>query len=112
MAVAQDVAIAKAKLMPTTPDIQRRAAALVAFGHERIAQMRREELARRPTNIVSGTIREAIRKLSRSETMTWLSQLWTRHPELQFAHRECDEMTDDDLRSALEDAVSITERVE
>jgi dihydroxyacetone kinase-like predicted kinase len=112
MAVAQNVAIAKAKLMPTTPDIQRRAAALVAFEHERIAQMRREELARRPSNVVSGAIREAIRKLARSETIAWLSQLGTQHPELQVGHRECDEMTDDDLRSALEDALSLTERAE
>ena len=110
MAIAKDVAIAKAKLMPTTPDIQRRAAALVAFGHEKVAEMRREELARRPSNIVSGVIREAIRRLSRSETIAWLSQLWTQHPELQFAHRECDEMTDDDLRSALEDVMSLIER--
>ena len=110
MAIAQDVAIARAKLMPTTPDIRNRAAALVAFGHEKIAEMRREELARRPTNVVTGTIREWIRKLTRSELIAELSAVWTKHPELQFAHRECDEMTDDDLRSALEDALSLIER--
>jgi hypothetical protein len=110
MAVAQDVAIAKAKLMPTTPDIRRRAAALVAFGHEKIAEMRREELASRPTNVVTGTIREWVQKLIRSELITQLTAVWTGHPELQFAHRECDEMTDDDLRSALEDALSLIER--
>ena len=112
MAVAQDVAIARAKLMPTTPDIRRRAAALVAFGHEKIAEMRREELARRPTNVVSGTIREWIQKLARSEAIARLTGVWAQHPELQFAHRECDEMTDDDLRSALEDAMSLIERPE
>jgi hypothetical protein len=88
MAVAGDVATARAKLMPTTPDIRRRAAALVAFGHEKIAEMRREELATRPTNIVTGTIREWILKLIRSELMTELTAVWTAHPELQFAHRE------------------------
>ena len=110
MAIAQDVAIAKAKMMPTTPDIQRRAAALVEFGREKIAEMRREELARRPSNIVSGTIREAIRKLTRSEVIARLSEIWTQHPEMQFAHRHCETMTDDDLRSALEDAESLIER--
>lgn len=111
MAVARDVAIAKAERMPTTPDIQRRAAALVAFGRERIAEMRREELARRPSNVVSGAVRDAIQKLTRAEVITRLSQIWAQNPALQFAHRECDEMTDDDLRSALEDAESLLERV-
>lgn len=107
MAVAEGVAIAKAKTMSTTPDIQRRAAALVRFGHDRIAQMRREELAARPSNVVVGAIRESIRKLSRSEVIAKLSALWTAHPQMQFAHRECEEMTDDDLRSALEDVESL-----
>jgi len=110
MAIAQDVAIAKAKTMPTTPDIQRRAAALVDFGRDRIAEMRREDLARRPSNIVSGAIREAIRKLSRWEAIERLSAIWTQHPEMQIAHRHCETMTDDDLRSALEDAESLIER--
>jgi len=107
MQIAQDVAIAKAKTMPTTPDIQRRAAALVKFGHERIAEMRRADLASRPSNVVSGTIRDAIRKLTRSEVIERLSALWTQHPEMQFAHRDCEHMTDDDLRSALEDAEAL-----
>ena len=107
MAIAEGVAIAQAKMMPTTPDIQRRAAALVRFGHDRIGQLRREELAARPSNVVVGAIRESIRKLSRSEVIAKLSALWTAHPQMQFAHRECEEMTDDDLRSALEDAESL-----
>ena len=110
MAIAQDVAIARAKLMPTTPDIRNRAAALVAFGHEKIAEMRRAELARRPSNVVTGTIRDWIGKLTRGELLAELSSVWTAQPQLQFAHRECDEMTDDDLRSALEDALSLIER--
>lgn len=111
MAIAQDVAVAKAKTMPTTPDIQRRAAALVQFGHERIAEMRREELARKPSNIVSGTIREAIRRLTRSEVIARLSEIWSANPALQFAHRDYKSMSDDDLRSALEDAESLIERL-
>ncbi len=110
MAIAEDVAITKAKLMATTPEIARISEAAIAFGRERIAQMRREELARRPSNVVSGAIRETIRRMTRSEAIARLSQIWTVHPELQFAHRECDEMTDDDLRSALEDAESLIER--
>ena len=107
MAIAESVAIAKAKAMPTTPDIQRRAAALVSFGHERIAEMRRADLAARPSNVVVGAIRDSIRRLSRSEVIAKLSALWAVHPEMQFAHRECEQMTDDDLRSALEDAETL-----
>ena len=109
MQIAEDVAIAKAKTMPTTPEIRRTAAALVSFGHTRIAELRRAELASRPTNVVSGTIREAFRKLTRSEVIERLSAIWTAHPEMQFAHRECEHMTDDDLRSALEDAAALLE---
>jgi hypothetical protein len=112
MAIAESVAIAKAKTMPTTPDIRRRAAALVRFGHEHIAKMRREDLASRPSNVLAATIRESIAKLSRSEVIAKLSALWTAHPQMQFAHRECEEMTDDDLRSALEDAESLIASME
>ncbi len=87
-----------------------RAAALVAFGHEKIAELRRAELAKRPTNVVTGTIREWVRKLIRSELISELTTVRTDHPELQVAYRECDQMTDDDLRSALEDALSLIER--
>ena len=107
MAIAQAVAIEEAKTMPTTPDIQRRAAALVQFARERVAAMRREDLATRPSNVVVGAIRDSIRKLSRSEVVARLSALWTVHPEMQFAHRDCERMTDDDLRSALEDAETL-----
>jgi hypothetical protein len=110
MKVMQDVAIAKAKLMPTTPDIQHRAARLVAFGHEKIAEMRRETLAQRRTNVVSGAIRDAFEALPRNEVIAKLTALWSTHPDLQFAFRECDDMPDDDLRSMLEDATSLIER--
>lgn len=107
MAIAQAVAIEEAKTMPTTPEIRRSAEALVKLGRERIAEMRRADLAARPSNVVLGAIRESIRKLSRAEVIAKLSALWAVHPEMQFAHRECEEMTDDDLRSALEDAESL-----
>jgi hypothetical protein len=109
MQIAADVAIAKAKLMPTTPDIRARAAKLVAFGHEKIAEMRREALARRPSNVVTGAIRDAFKALTRNELVAQLTALWSAYPALQFAHRECEEMTDDDLRSALEDATWLIE---
>ena len=110
MALAQEAAIADAKLMPTTPDIKRRAHALAEFARDRIAEMRREERAKRPSNIVSGAIRAAIQAMSLDRVRAYLSELRDGHPEMAFACRDYQQMTDEDLRSALEDALSLIER--
>jgi hypothetical protein len=112
MQVAQDVAIAKAKLMPTTPDIRRRAAALVAFGRDKIAEMRRTELAQRRSNVVSGTIRGWIQKLVHSELVAEIKERSAANPNLALAFRECDSMPDDDLKSLLEDIVALSDPTE
>ena len=110
MAIAQEAAIADAKLMPTTPDIKLRAHALAEFARDRIAEMRREERAKRPSNIVSGAIRAAIQAMSLDRVRAYLTELRDVHPTMQFACRDYDHMTDEDLRSALEDAMSLVER--
>ena len=110
MTIAQEAAIADAKVMPTTPDIARRAHALAEFAHDQIARMRREERAKRPSNVVSGVIRAAILALNPVEVLARLVDLRGRYPEMQFAHREYQHMTDEDLRSALEDVESLVER--
>ena len=110
MAIAQEAAIADAKLMPTTPDIKRRAHALAEFARDRIAEMRREERAKRPSNIVSGAIRAAIQAMSPARVIADLTALCAGHPSMTFACRDYEQMTDEDLRSALEDAMSLVER--
>ncbi len=95
MAIAQEQAIAEAKLMPTTPDIKRRAHVLAEFARDRLAHMQREPRARRPSNVVSGAIRNEYR---------------ARYPTMQFAHRDYEHMPENDLRSALEDVRSLIER--
>jgi hypothetical protein len=110
MAIAQEQAIAEAKLMATTPEIKRRAHALVEFARDRMAQMRRDERAKRPSNVVSGAIRAAIQAMSPTHVMARLNELCAQHPEMQFAHRDYEHLSDDDLRSALEDAESLIER--
>ena len=60
--------------------------------------------------LVSGKVRASILAMPIAEVWTELKRLWTLHPEMQLAHRECDGMSDDDLRSALEDAMSLIER--
>ena len=109
MALAQEAAIADAKLMPTTPDIKRRAHALAEFARDRIAEMRREERAKRPSNVVSGAIRAVIQAMSPARVLAHLAELRDAHPEMAFACRDYEQMTDEDLRSALEDAMSLVE---
>ncbi|HEX4351993.1 MAG TPA: hypothetical protein VHZ95_03745 [Polyangiales bacterium] len=110
MAIACAVAVEEAKTMPTTPDLQRRAHAIAEAARDRMAQIRREERAKRPSNIVSGAIREAIKAMSPVRVLARLSELRVLHPEMQFAHRNFEHLSDDDLRSALEDVESLIER--
>lgn len=110
MAIAKEQAIADAKLMPTTPEIRQRAAALVEFARDKLATMQREERAKRPSNVVPGGIRDAIRAMSPAQVFARLTELCGIHPELHFAHRDFSHLSEDDLRSALEDAESLAER--
>jgi len=110
MAIACAVAVEEAKTMPTTPDLQRRAHALAEGARDRLAQMRREERAKRPSNVVSGAIRVAIQALSPAQVLARLTELRGQHPDMAFAHLDYEQMMDEDLRSALEDAESLIER--
>jgi hypothetical protein len=112
MTIAQEQAIAEAKLMPTTPDIKRRAHAIAEAARDRLAEMQREERAKRPTNVVSGKIRDAIKKMPLPDVMAWLDKLRAQHPTMQIAHRDYRLLSETDARSALEDAWSLTESEE
>jgi hypothetical protein len=110
MAIAQEQAIAEAKLMPTTPDIKRRAHVLAEFARDKLAEMAREERAKRPSNVVSGKIRDWILALSPVEALAKLTMVCTTHPEMQFAHRDYEHVPPMDVYSALEDAMSLLEQ--
>lgn len=111
MAVAHEVALAEAYETKSTVDVRRHARALATFAQDRLAAMRRAERAHRPAKIVSGDVRPSILAMARDAVFARLRELWTLHPELQLAHRDCVGMSDDDLRSALEDAESTIERL-
>jgi hypothetical protein len=85
---------------------------LVPSEADRLAHMQREERAKRPSNVVSGAIRDAIRAMSLPQLVARLNELKRAHPEMQFAHRDYEQLTEDDLRRALEDAESLLERGE
>jgi hypothetical protein len=112
MAIAEEQAIAEARQKPTSPDIKRRARALTEFARNRLAQMQREERAKRPSNVVSGAIRAAIRAMNLPQMIARLNEMRVLHPTMQFAHRDYEHMAEEDVRSALEDAESLIERGE
>jgi len=112
MAIAQASAVEEAKLMAPTPDIKKRAHALAEMARDRLARTAREERAKRPSNVVSGAIRAAIQAMSPAHVIARLTELRGQHPDMAFAHLDYEHMTDEDLRSALEDAESLFERRE
>ncbi len=108
MAVARAVATEEAKGIPTTPAIERDAASLAMFARERVAKLRRAELAAQPSNVVSGAVRPSILAMVRDKVLARLNEVIGIRPELQFAFRDFESASDHDLRTALEDALSIT----
>jgi hypothetical protein len=59
---------------------------------------------------VSGAIRDAIKAMSPAQVLARLGELRGLHPQMQFAHRNFEHLSDEDLRSALEDVESLIER--
>ena len=101
-----------AKHMRTTPEIERQVESLYAAGRRRMAQLRYAENALWPVTIVSGEIRPEILALSRTEVIARLGELRAKHPQMQYAHRDCEKLSDHDLCSMLEDATRLTEAKE
>lgn len=108
---AVQIALAKedAKHMPTTPEIEREVEALYAAGRRRMAEIRYAENARFPVQVLSNEIRPEILGMSRTEVIARLGELRARHPQLQYAHREGEALSDRDLRAMLEDAMKLVE---
>lgn len=98
-----------AKHMQTTPEMERQVDRLYAAGRRRMAQLRYAENALWPLKVVSGDIRPEIEAMPRTQVIAQLGELRAKHPELQYAHRDCETLSDQDLRSMLEDATKLTE---
>jgi hypothetical protein len=110
LALSQALAIEDAEQMPTTPEIEKQAHEITELARDRAAHRRREARARQPSNIKRGAIRAAIRAMSPAQVLAQLIDLRAQHPEMAFAHRDFDHISENDLRSALEDAESLVER--
>jgi len=56
-------------------------------------------------------VRPSIFAMAREAVEATLRALFVAHPDLLIAHRDLKEMTDDDLRTTLEDALTLVERL-
>ncbi|RYG75661.1 hypothetical protein EON77_10955 [bacterium] len=56
-------------------------------------------------------VRPSIIAMARDAVERWISDIAATHPAMVLAHRDLTEMSDDDLRTALEDALTLIERL-
>jgi len=108
-AVAIAVAGERAKHMPTTPEIEAETQRLYAAGRRMMAQSRYKENALYSVQYASPDIRPEIQAMNRAEVIVQLREMRVKHPQLQYAHRDCENLSDHDLRSMLEDATRLIE---
>lgn len=108
-----DAAVA-VELEEGVPDKDSRAAGARyhALVSDRLGEMRRAELARiaEPSR-ERRPIRPALLGMVRDALVAEYARLKASHPELGFAHRKLSEITDDDLRTMIEDIYWMVERV-
>jgi hypothetical protein len=100
--VAMDAA-AKRELTDEQRELSRQ---LFAQTHERIAEMERALRARAPKKV-----RTEIVAMERPSLLARLGELLAPRPRAMLAFRDLEAMSDDDLRNALEDAMTMIERM-
>jgi hypothetical protein len=107
-AVAHELSLEQARNAKKTPELQARARAVMERTRDHIAELRREDRTYAP--VAEATIRPSILAMAIDAVRERLRELFVAHPDLQLAHRDFREMSDDDLRSLLEDIESVLER--
>lgn len=99
-------AAVEVELTEGQPTKESRAAAqrCYAFVTERLAELRRAELARLGEPVIERRpIRPSLMAMARDALVAELSRLGKAHPTLGFAHQKLSTVTDDDLRTMIED---------
>ncbi|MFT3697703.1 MAG: hypothetical protein QM831_31480 [Kofleriaceae bacterium] len=98
-AVAAELAEGK-----STKESRAAAARYQAFVTDRLAAMRRAELDQLgEPKIVRRPVRTALLEMSHDALVAEYARLKQQHPKLGFLHRKLTEITDDDLRTMIED---------
>lgn len=102
-ALAHDVAMDAAERRELTPELREESRRLHAFAQKLIAQMDHDYASDRG-------VRPAIVAMDRPSMLARFAKIFEIRPRGVFAFRDFSHMSDDDLRSALEDAESLLER--
>ena len=100
--LAHEVAMDAAARRELTPEQRELSSDLLAYARDQLAAYERAE---RPHKV-----RASIRAMDRPSLLARLAEILVGQPRVVFAHRDFARMSDDDLRSALEDAESMLER--
>ncbi|MDX2089708.1 MAG: hypothetical protein SFX73_17765 [Kofleriaceae bacterium] len=80
------------------------------FADEFRASIRAKRRAERAV-AMKERVRPSLITMARDAMEQWISKLVEAHPDMVLAHRDLTEMSDDDLRTALEDALTLIERM-
>lgn len=95
--------------MRTTPEMERSVDRLYATGRQLMAELNYADAVKHPVVIDKGTVRPSIGAMARDAVNACIAQIRATHPDLSFAWRDGETLSDDDLRALLEDAVRLTE---
>lgn len=106
--LANAVAAHEAQQMILTPHEEAAVERLYVAGRRMMAQHRYQERELYPVRYLGPEIRPEILAMSRDDLVAQLADLRGHYPALQYAHREGDNLSDDDLRAMLEDATKVT----
>jgi len=103
-ALAHEAAMDAAARRELTPELRAMSRRLHASVHKRLDALDRADKQRR-------AVRAEIVAMDRPSLLQRLGELLSSQPRAVFAFRDYERMSDDDLRSALEDAQSMIERL-
>ncbi len=98
-----------AKRMVTTPEIQRQVDSLYAAGRRQMAEARQRENVLWPVQTASAEIRPAIAAMDLVVVKQQLAMMRVMNPGMSCLFRDCETLSDHDLRTMLEDATKLTE---
>lgn len=104
-ALAHDVAMDAAERRELTLEQREVSRRMLAFAHARLEEMDRADSPR------CRNVRAAIMAMERPSMLQRLAAIFAAQPGAVFAHRDFERLSDDDLRTALEDAESMLERL-
>lgn len=103
-ALADEAATYELEFASSTAESRAAAARYSAFTSERLAKKRREDLERVQVNAERRPIRKSLLEMGRDALLQLLAKLEASSPSLSFAHQDLTHISDNDLRTMIDDA--------